>query len=1245
MVIHCFMRLTNYQAGYALNPLFGKNDALLKHLSTFAIQSSIDLKRRSEDSLICILHNLLIRGVPTKPSTFIEDAFASTLQKTAYTVNSIGSIRYELVGEDTKRFDDLLGKAMHIIEPRLVPENISYDGYDHQSEKQFREKLLPKAMGAFASQLIEPQRELDGLLNFDSEKKDRYESILGRYAARFYRQQVDFTLTQPGEKGLVIEIDGKQHQNPDQRELDSRRRGALKNKGWQLARIPANKAIPEMELGIIGQSLSLAYAEKCKENYQNPIWEEPEGMDALQYALSPFAISRIQMALIALIQTETLKLSSKRWRICVFERDVPCAHLAIEDFKQQYKNLIVLTGRKKGLPEIELTVITTPEFRKAGLHTLFQPILIDELPTGTKADVLIDVSILERTHLTGIPDVLLEKIISPANLIIRSAYQASDDRRFLCAKPVKYASFLENFERLDVLRYFLKNIFRKSDFRPGQLEIMERVLQQKDVIGLLPTGAGKSLTYQLAALLQPGITLIVDPIKALMYDQVDNLKRTSIDACCFISSALSRPQRQYVEKSLEEGRYLFVFVSPERLQIQEFRETLLSLKDLYFSYCVIDEAHCVSEWGHDFRTAYLRLAENARKYCKHYYSQVPMAALTGTASFDVLADIQRELGIGSEGVITPPTYERKELSFHILPCKPEQEIMNLPQKEAVALVKKQTLSTLIRSIPSYFGESQDFFEAVGEESKAGLVFCPHVGWEFGVNKVASHLKETLPELNGSIGTFAGSFDSNSPDGTSSQEIQDHFKDNRLNLLVATKAFGMGVDKPNIRYTVHFNMPPSIESFYQEAGRAGRDRKDSHCFILFSDTKVAEGRFGEVTVDKGLMLSFHQNSYRGEAKEIRILMDLLHNPIQIDGDKYPSICNLLDGMSIDEEKEMVIPYENEAIANILSYLQREVHSEFREDHLQEAIRYCQSVGEMLTKARSKLYKDIQIWSFEDDEQETHEKALNDLFISIRQDADMYKAIFRLSLIGLITDYVVNYNTRTITAKIRRRNPDYYIWALTDYISRYVSVPEVKRTPGKIEATEGDSILIKCVHYLVGFIYSNIVRKREEAINIMERAIEHAISGGDFKEYVNSYFDSKYTTVLRPCLYDYSLKTVWEMIEDIKGEPDGLKHLLGATNRLLVENPDNPVLLLLRAFAALGVEINTTASTGDFIKGWQISKRDELSKSLSKDMKRFYTYCLQYHGLEVEEHLGAEILKFHLTWLKDFNKQQTGALTDA
>ena len=315
------------------------------------------------------------------------------------------------------------------------------------------------------------------------------------------------------------------------------------------------------------------------------------------------------------------------------------------------------------------------------------------------------------------------------------------------------------------LVYFLHNLFRKQAFREGQLPILRRTLTGQHVIALLPTGAGKSLTYQLSALLQPGIVLVVDPWQALMRDQVQNLRDVGIDATTVINATISAPEREQRGERMTRGRYQFVFVSPERLQIPAFRNALLQMRDIHFSYVVVDEAHCVSEWGHDFRPAYLRLGVNARTFCKAAIGEVPIMALTGTASFDVLDDVQRELAIHEEMArVVPAEYRRDELHFALMQIPPPV----LPPtasawelKQAVGAAKHTALTTILETIPQRFGADPgivDFLTTPGAVPHAGLIFCPHVGGTFGVKDILAQIRAAYAGLTTISEMYAGALE-------------------------------------------------------------------------------------------------------------------------------------------------------------------------------------------------------------------------------------------------------------------------------------------------------------------------------------------------------------------------------------------------------------------------------------------------------------------------------------------------------
>ncbi|MCL4280170.1 MAG: DEAD/DEAH box helicase, partial [Ignavibacteriaceae bacterium] len=282
------------------------------------------------------------------------------------------------------------------------------------------------------------------------------------------------------------------------------------------------------------------------------------------------------------------------------------------------------------------------------------------------------------------------------------------------------------------LLFLLQSIFRKEDYWEGQIEVLKRSLSLKPVIGLLPTGAGKSLTYQLSALLQPGVTLVVDPLRSLMFDQADNMNNYLIDNISFINSELTSEERVQVVNEMSNGKYNLVFIAPERFQDNNFRNSLIQMTVSFsIPYLVIDEAHCVSEWGHDFRTSYLNLAKTAKKYCKYQNYEPTVLALTGTASYSVLTDVQREIGIDEEEAkIYPSTFNRDELQF---------DIYSTPSTN-----KKDILFGLLQNtIPQVLNTNEnELFQPDGNNTKSGLVFVPWTNNVFG-SQVRDDLQNRL----------------------------------------------------------------------------------------------------------------------------------------------------------------------------------------------------------------------------------------------------------------------------------------------------------------------------------------------------------------------------------------------------------------------------------------------------------------------------------------------------------------------
>jgi len=727
-----------------------------------------------------------------------------------------------------------------------------------------------------------------------------------------------------------------------------------------------------------------------------------------------------------------------------------------------------------------------------------------------------------------------------------------------------------------------------------------------------------------------------------MNDQHDNLVNAGIDIAAFINSSQKPIERNETSLRMTKGYYQFIFISPERLQIQEFRDCLNTMDNLYFTYCVIDEAHCVSEWGHDFRTAYLRLAKNARKYCRTAVNRLPIIALTGTASFDVLEDvkIEADIGIGDESaIVRPERYEREELGFTVIDAG-QPAIPNRAQKpkikKLVALQKRNILIQHVTDMAGTFGYDNvaDFLSRDRAYPNTGIIFCPHVTGGFGVKEIASHVKNTFSLLDNTTGIYHGGSNDDENNTEELEKTQRGFKNNDLTLLIATKAFGMGIDKPNIRFTIHFNMPQSIESFYQEAGRAGRDRQQAVCSILYSSTTLHD----QTTVDKSLMLSFHRNSFPNRDREALMLykevLQVITFPRQQNVAPASGIEMILDNMTMHRTREIYIGFENDKIDQITNYL-TQLDNRWSRGMVSQATEYCADSGEFIQRLNLQFKKNIRDDFPLNEGQRNH---IGTLFKRIRKPSDTFKSVYRLSLIGVIDDYSVDYSSKTVTATISKKSDSEYKQQLTNYISKYVSREEALNIPNEIDQHRGNTVIQKCVGYLLDFVYSRIAAKRLEAMNQMEEAIRVALAGNneEFQRFINTYFDSRYTPQLYNYIREYGMDNVWEFIENTEGNPDALRHLYGACNRLLVDNPENAMFLLLRSFAGLLISVYRETFMDDYRKGWMLLKQkyDWSQEEYLNNRSRYKLLAVGYDA-EVEIYLGLIILKEHIAWLKDFN----------
>lgn len=337
----------------------------------------------------------------------------------------------------------------------------------------------------------------------------------------------------------------------------------------------------------------------------------------------------------------------------------------------------------------------------------------------------------------------------------------------------------------------LKSVFGFDSFRENQGKIIDNIFDGKNVLSIMPTGAGKSLCYQIPAILFSGITIVISPLISLMEDQILKLKNVGIE-CAFINSTLTEGEYVTIKNEILNGEYKVIYVAPERLQNKDF---IYVSSKLNISLVVVDEAHCVSQWGNDFRKSYLCI----NQFVKNLSPKPVLAAFTATATKAVQEDIISMLGLGNCTVIKS-SFDRPNL-----------------------YISKQYLTNNYKDdfILKYVKENKD---------KYGIIYC-------STRKNVDEIHGFLLENSVNVGKYhAGMSDKDR------KENQDAFIYDKVNVIVATNAFGMGIDKSNVNYVIHYNCPKDIESYYQEIGRAGRDGTNAECILLYNGQDFSTSKY-------------------------------------------------------------------------------------------------------------------------------------------------------------------------------------------------------------------------------------------------------------------------------------------------------------------------------------------------------------------------------------------------------------------
>jgi superfamily II DNA helicase RecQ len=1085
-----------------------------------------------------------------------------------------------------------------------------------------------------------------------------------------------------------------------------------------------NLVLGELKYSVTDNSIGNDIRELISSLSSNNFSPNSSQSELVQSVLTPIAVARFQKVLVEAIITGHLDLDKSDWKFLIQEDDVPFAALAIEDFKQLFSALTSLSRdyQEYKLPNIEVVIHNNSAFSDSPLHLDYK--VFETLPSNLKNQTydLVVTQSMFKTIDDAIDSFSQYKAYNKCYFNIRNATQIRSKRVIYTSSLIQYQDLVNKSEQGNYteiestkknLTYFLQLLFRKESFRPGQLPILDRALKNLPVIGLLPTGGGKSLTYQIAALLQPGIAMIIDPLKSLMKDQYDGLINNGIDCCAYINSSLTKEERERAETNLESSRLLFIFLSPERLSIANFRERLKNMHDynVYFSYGVIDEVHCVSEWGHDFRFSYLHLGRNLYNYVRAKDGIISLFGLTATASFDVLADVERELSgngafdLDSDVIVRYENTNRLELQYKIEKVevafeedKYYDKYKKMPPHLPKAInitnhwpqydSKGDFLVNYLEKVPDFINELQDesnikriksayierqnndvgteadlsvsmpndFFTKNETYNEAGIVFCPHVdstGLSVKVNaeRVQNHLTP-------SVGSFTGADNDNS-----SMNNLELFRENKLPLMVATKAFGMGIDKPNVRFTINLNYSSSLEAFVQEAGRAGRDRRLALSTIFISDYQLAkiewDFNFPHTLLPIFKNKWFHKQDLDKILSELKIEVpqdkiltatpknDIVHLYCKQDNKMFQfgecskkcssfKDCNLrkvtpetkgwkaeiellnelrTQGLSLSKKH---LQYLNADYQSVMYFF----NSAFKGDYVEKQymIKLLNTLGVKIAPdefeegklaegflkqlLETKESESIVVYvDYVPDEEIPKDKKED---TSINGETDLEKAIYRMTCIGLLEDFTKDFKAKKFRIIARRKKEGGYYDGLRDFLLRYYTLERADNELEKVKNNQNIDIsqpeliqeIYRCLAYLTEFVYDKISEKRKRAIDDMRNFCIEGVSEKEswlqlnekLKDFIYYYFNSKYaktdyvTDSGKPyslvvdtdegkfsdswIVYKYIKVATDEDIIGISTPLDNIKHLYGAIRLISRSLTDrNPAIEILEAYCLI------------------------------------------------------------------------------
>lgn len=979
----------------------------IKTNPNFVIQN-IKASSKNCEPVFSVLHNILQRGCPTIASKLLKENFGQVKIKQ----------HFQYLYDFSNCQWDFVVKGGDLSNPAL----------------EFYKNMLPYILGEKYAKSFIPECSLANII----EKFETNENV---------SENVDFYSPL---YNAVIEIDGRQHYtDKEQYAKDINRDKLLEHYNIDIIRISTNEL---SNLSVIKNKL---HRLKINNEYKNIISNNQSVTNIDKYYLTAI---RIEMLLLSLYENDYINLNDKDIKLNIYSSDSiykEIYKICIKDFYNWLQNLCNLQNINFTTPSIQLNIVNSElELSKQQGFNIYIS-LFDTYSQTTFSNIFYIKNdfFLYEENLTSTQS----QFNAPSSFLYKKNYFN------LNCQDIKYN--LNENKHKQSLKFILANVSNiYEDFRENQLDIIIECLNNTSVIGVLPTGAGKSLCYQFSALLIPAATLVVAPLQLLMFDQYNNIKeKFGITNATLIDSSHYKNIEIF-----KKNKSMITIVSPERFFSETFSKCLFE-KKVYVGLVVIDEAHCLSEWGHDFRTSYLCLSHNLEKYLP---SKTFLMALTGTASHRVFEDID---------------------------C----EFQNFKKKKTNAIfansMRRDNLTIYIERPNDIYKEVIDNITPtlIGVNNEKTLVFTKkkkgYSLYDSACITLVDTIKHEYDEIiknKDSIESYAGG-----DEITDSKKVQilEDFKNGKHTIVFATKAFGMGVDIPDLRKTIHYGLPSSFESLYQQFGRAGRDGKPAKCYVYYS-------KENEAILKK--LFSYPLISINEMKENLKYLVELSTNFYFIQA----------SNLDIDIEIRM--------ITRLLQGIKtRNVNNAEYAD--------CETMVDAILshiKDTDLRYKLINKKHLEDPKNQKLPKLLNSARVHIE------KALYRLFLLGEIEMWNLVYNNdytnpTFINLKVTKLSEQEKLSRLQAHIQKY----QTNFT------FEQENTFENRLKFLVQWANENYLQERIQTMKTLYEQCEQFIDSNQFMTYISNYFsnDPIYVRLIDKYV---SLK---EWLEALKTHPEKTK----------------------------------------------------------------------------------------------------------